>query len=79
MTFLLLLFLSSYLKTLYLLGDSKGPFANLGKNLKLPQTATLSVQAPEPVPYMDGHFQWFPSFDMLTGDCKYIFVRRKKK
>ncbi|GAA5802498.1 hypothetical protein HPULCUR_007963 [Helicostylum pulchrum] len=50
------------------LGDSKGPFASLGKNLKLPQTATLSVQAPEPVPYMDGCFQWFPSFDMLTGD-----------
>ncbi|KAI7875729.1 Alpha/Beta hydrolase protein [Mucor mucedo] len=50
------------------LGDSKGPFTNLGKQLKLPQTATLSVQAPEPVPYMDGCFQWFPSFDMLTGD-----------
>lgn len=50
------------------LGDSKQPFTNLGKQLKLPQTATLSVQAPEPVPYMDGCFQWFPSFDMLTGD-----------
>lgn len=55
----------------YPIGDSKKPFSNLGKQLKLPQTATLSVQAPEPVPYMDGCFQWFPSFDMLTGDCKF--------
>lgn len=52
------------------LGDSKTPFAKLGQQLKLPQTATLSVQAPEPVPYLEGCHQWFPSFDMLTGDCK---------
>ncbi|KAI8140014.1 Alpha/Beta hydrolase protein [Fennellomyces sp. T-0311] len=50
------------------LGDSKGPYANLGKQLKLPQTATLALQAPEPVPYMEGFYQWFPSFDVLTGD-----------
>ncbi|KAI8378656.1 Alpha/Beta hydrolase protein [Choanephora cucurbitarum] len=50
------------------LGDSKGPFARLGQQLKLPQTATLSIQAPEPVPYLDGCFQWYPSFDFLTGD-----------
>ncbi|KAL7311861.1 hypothetical protein PS15m_009575 [Mucor circinelloides] len=50
------------------LGDSKTPFAKLGQQLKLPQTATLSVQAPEPVPYLEGCHQWFPSFDMLTGD-----------
>ncbi|KAG0771630.1 hypothetical protein G6F22_016317 [Rhizopus arrhizus] len=50
------------------LGDSKSPFTRLGQQLKLPQTATLSVQAPEIVPYMDGCYQWFPSFDMFTGD-----------
>ncbi|KAI9276700.1 Alpha/Beta hydrolase protein [Phascolomyces articulosus] len=50
------------------LGDSKGPFAQLGKKLNLPQTASLAIQAPEPVPYMDGCYQWHPSFDFLTGD-----------
>ncbi|CAO3681437.1 unnamed protein product [Rhizopus stolonifer] len=50
------------------LGDSKMPFAKLGQQLKLPQTATLAVQAPEAVPYMDGCYQWFPTFDMFTGD-----------
>ena len=29
------------------LGDTHVPFANLGKQLKLPQTATLSLRAPE--------------------------------
>ena len=54
------------------LGDSKTPFAKLGQQLKLPQTATISIQAPEPVPYLEGCHQWFPSFDMLTGDCKLL-------
>ncbi|KAI7907607.1 Alpha/Beta hydrolase protein [Cokeromyces recurvatus] len=48
------------------LGDTKKPFLNLGKKLQLPQTAILSVQAPEEIPYMDGCYQWFPSFNMLT-------------
>ncbi|KAI9474052.1 MAG: Phospholipase/Carboxylesterase-domain-containing protein [Benjaminiella poitrasii] len=50
------------------LGDTKKPFFNLGKKLQLPQTAILSVQAPEEIPYMDGCYQWFPSFNMLTGE-----------
>ena len=29
------------------LGDTHVPFANLGKKLKLPQTATLALRAPE--------------------------------
>ena len=29
------------------LGDTHVPFANLGKQLKLPQTATLAIRAPE--------------------------------
>ncbi|KAI8888385.1 alpha/beta-hydrolase [Backusella circina FSU 941] len=48
--------------------DSKTPFTKLGQQLKLPQTAILSVQGTEPVPYMEGCNQWFPSFDMLTGE-----------
>jgi hypothetical protein len=51
-------------------GDTEEPYKKLGINLKLPQTATLAVQAPEPVPYMDDGYQWFPSFDLLTGDSK---------
>ncbi|KAI7863418.1 Alpha/Beta hydrolase protein [Spinellus fusiger] len=48
-------------------GDTKAPFAKLGSHLKLPQTATMAVQAPFPVPYMEDSYQWFPSFDFLTG------------
>ena len=29
------------------LGDTHAPFTNLGKQLKLPQTATLAIRAPE--------------------------------
>ncbi|KAG2173282.1 hypothetical protein INT43_004656 [Umbelopsis isabellina] len=50
------------------LGDTEEPYKKLGINLKLPQTATMAVQAPEPVPYMDDGYQWFPSFDLLTGE-----------
>ncbi|KAH8553205.1 Alpha/Beta hydrolase protein [Umbelopsis sp. PMI_123] len=50
------------------LGDTEEPYRKLGINLKLPQTATMAIQAPEPVPYMDDGYQWFPSFDLLTGD-----------
>ncbi|KAI9492336.1 Alpha/Beta hydrolase protein [Zychaea mexicana] len=50
------------------LGDSKGPFSKLATKLNLPQTATLAVQAPEPVPLLEGCYQWHPSFDFLTGD-----------
>jgi len=51
-----------------LTGDTEEPYKKLGVNLKLPQTATMAVQAPEPVPYMDDGYQWFPSFDLLTGE-----------
>ncbi|KAJ2955377.1 hypothetical protein NQZ79_g8613 [Umbelopsis isabellina] len=49
-------------------GDTEEPYKKLGINLKLPQTATMAIQAPEPVPYMDDGYQWYPSFDLLTGD-----------
>lgn len=50
------------------LGDTHVPFANLGKQLKLPQTATLAIRAPERIPYLyEEAFQWYESFDPL-GD-----------
>lgn len=30
----------------------------------------MAVQAPEPVPYMEDGYQWFPSFDLLTGESE---------
>lgn len=49
------------------LGDSVVPFEKLGQQLNLPQTAVLSVQAPERVPFLldEECFQWWPSFDQL--------------
>ncbi|EJU04692.1 hypothetical protein DACRYDRAFT_47218 [Dacryopinax primogenitus] len=50
------------------LGDTELPFANLGRSLKLPQTATLSLRAPLRIPFLEEDaFQWYPSFDPL-GD-----------
>lgn len=50
------------------LGDTHTSFANLGKQLKLPQTATLAIRAPEKIPYLyEEAFQWYESFDPL-GD-----------
>ncbi|KZS94170.1 hypothetical protein SISNIDRAFT_427371 [Sistotremastrum niveocremeum HHB9708] len=48
------------------LGDSHTPFAKLGRQLKLPQTATLALRAPELIPYLyEEAFQWYPTFDAL--------------
>ncbi|RUP47208.1 hypothetical protein BC936DRAFT_146005 [Jimgerdemannia flammicorona] len=49
-------------------GDTEKPFAQLGERLQLPQTATLAVRAPALIPYFDDGFEWFPSFDLSTGD-----------
>ncbi|THG93809.1 hypothetical protein EW145_g8273 [Phellinidium pouzarii] len=50
------------------LGDTHVPFAELGKQLRLPQTATLALRAPQQIPYLyEEAFQWYPSFDDL-GD-----------
>ncbi|KZO96721.1 hypothetical protein CALVIDRAFT_549627 [Calocera viscosa TUFC12733] len=50
------------------LGDTELPFANLGRSLKLPQTATLSLRAAIRIPFLEEDaFQWYPSFDPL-GD-----------
>jgi len=50
------------------LGDTHAPFANLGEQLKLPQTATLAIRAPDRISYLyEEAFQWYESFDAL-GD-----------
>ncbi|PAV16181.1 phospholipase carboxylesterase [Pyrrhoderma noxium] len=48
------------------LGDTHVPFGKLGKQLKLPQTATLALRAPQQIPYLyEEAYQWYPSFDDL--------------
>jgi len=48
------------------LGDTHLPFTKLGRNLKLPQCAFLSLRAPEKVPFLyEEAYQWYPSFDQL--------------
>ncbi|KAF8639233.1 hypothetical protein AX17_001718 [Amanita inopinata Kibby_2008] len=48
------------------LGDSHVPFAKMGRQLKLPQTAVLSLRAPDQIPYLEEDaFQWYTSFDHL--------------
>ncbi|KAI0632647.1 hypothetical protein C8Q77DRAFT_1158130 [Trametes polyzona] len=42
------------------------PFANLGCQLHLPQTATLALRAPEKNPYLyEEAYRWYTSFDPL--------------
>jgi len=48
------------------LGDTQIPFGKLGRQLKLPQTATLALRAPEQVPFLyEQAYQWYTSFDPL--------------
>ncbi|KAM6501113.1 hypothetical protein JOM56_004127 [Amanita muscaria] len=48
------------------LGDTHAPFAKMGRQLKLPQTAVLSLRAPDQIPYLEeDSFQWYTSFDHL--------------
>ncbi|KAH8117940.1 hypothetical protein DFH11DRAFT_1571519 [Phellopilus nigrolimitatus] len=48
------------------LGDTHVPFGKLGKQLRLPQTATLALRAPQQIPYLyEEAYQWYPSFDDL--------------
>lgn len=48
------------------LGDTQKPFAQLGRQLKLPQTATFALRAPQQIPYLDEPaFQWYRTFDEL--------------
>ncbi|KAI8992745.1 hypothetical protein BD414DRAFT_482062 [Trametes punicea] len=48
------------------LGDTQIPFGKLGRQLHLPQTATLALRAPEKIPFLyEEAYQWYTSFDPL--------------
>lgn len=54
------------------LGDTHKPFSNLGRQLKLPQTAVLALRAPDQIPYLyEDAFQWYNSFDLLGELVRY--------
>ncbi|KAH9882645.1 hypothetical protein J1614_000881 [Plenodomus biglobosus] len=52
------------------LGDTISSFTNLGKQLNLPETACIAVQAPAPLPFDLGGFHWGDDmvFDQNTGE-----------
>ncbi|MCJ1448073.1 MAG: hypothetical protein MMC23_008586 [Stictis urceolatum] len=50
--------LSNILLLLHGLGDSHAPYTSLGKQLNLPETAVLSIRAPNPLPFDIGGFHW---------------------
>ncbi|KAF9078697.1 hypothetical protein BDP27DRAFT_1310031 [Rhodocollybia butyracea] len=48
------------------LGDTHIPFSKLGRQLKLPQSATLALRAPEKIPFLyEEAYQWYTSFNQL--------------
>ena len=52
------------------LGDTNASFTALGKQLALPETACISLQAPTPLPFDLGGFHWGDDiqFDSNSGD-----------
>ncbi|ORX96224.1 phospholipase/Carboxylesterase superfamily protein [Clohesyomyces aquaticus] len=52
------------------LGDTHAPFTKLGQQLSLPETVSISVQAPNPLPLDLGGFHWGDDlvFDQNTGE-----------
>ncbi|CAE6529593.1 unnamed protein product [Rhizoctonia solani] len=56
------------LVVLHGLGDTMAPFVSMAKQLKLPQTATLVLQAPDLIPFLEEGeemYQWYTSFTSL--------------
>lgn len=55
------------------LGDSSVSFTNLGKQLALPETTCVSLQAPTPLPFELGGFHWGDDmiFDQASGQMDY--------
>lgn len=69
---------TNILLLLHGLGDTLQPFHNLGNKLQLPQTAIMAIQAPEPIPFMGESYQWYPSFNLMTGEGIihiYIYIK----
>ena len=54
------------------LGDTNESFSNLGKQLSLPETVCISLQAPTPLPFDLGGFHWGDDiiFDQSTGQME---------
>ncbi|KAI9759647.1 MAG: hypothetical protein M4579_002215 [Chaenotheca gracillima] len=61
--------LANVLILLHGLGDNHEAFTSLGKNLNLPETVCISVQAPTPLPFDLGGFHWGDDiqFDQASG------------
>ena len=55
------------------LGDTSVSFTNLGKQLALPETACISLQAPTPLPFELGGFHWGDdiAFDPASGQMDF--------
>ncbi|KAF4303833.1 putative phospholipase carboxylesterase superfamily protein [Botryosphaeria dothidea] len=55
------------------LGDTHASFANLGRQMNLPETACLAVRAPAPLPFDLGGFHWGDDmqFDQATSAMEF--------
>lgn len=55
------------------LGDTSVAFTNLGKQLALPETTCISLQAPTPLPFDLGGFHWGDdiTFDQASGQMDF--------
>ena len=55
------------------LGDSSVSFTNLGKQLALPETTCISIQAPTPLPFELGGYHWGDdiTFDQASGEMNF--------
>ena len=55
------------------LGDTSVSFTNLGKQLALPETTCISLQAPTPLPFDLGGFHWGDdiTFDQVSGQMDF--------
>ena len=65
--------ITNVLILLHGLGDSSVSFTNLGKQLALPETTCVSIQAPTPLPFELGGYHWGDdiTFDQASGQMDF--------
>ena len=65
--------LTNILILLHGLGDTSAPFTTLGRQLALPETTCISLQAPTPLPFELSGFHWGDDiqFDQATGNMDF--------
>lgn len=65
--------LTNVLVLLHGLGDTSASFTTLGRQLTLPETTCISLQAPTPLPFELGGFHWGDDiqFDQATGNMDF--------